>query len=83
MGGMEKVKAGDLGVCIPVDNKDEVGEAQKTFNTMTMQLREQICQITHEQQLIADTEMKAIMHTFYITSLKRSKCRPLSQTKRI
>ena len=62
MGGMEKVKAGDLGVCIPVDNKDEVGEAQKTFNTMTMQLREQICQITHEQQLIADTEMKAMQN---------------------
>ena len=62
MSGMEQVKRGDLNVTIPVNDTDEVGDAQETFNAMTTQLREQIEQITQEKQLIADTEMKAMQN---------------------
>lgn len=62
MDGMRKVKSGNLDVVISVDHHDEVGEAQQTFNAMTEKLRSQIEQIKTEQQLIADTEMKAMQN---------------------
>ncbi|WP_191017274.1 sensor histidine kinase [Treponema zioleckii] len=62
MGGMQKVNSGNLSVQIPVDGMNEVREAQLTFNAMTRQLSAQIEQIRTEQQLIADTEMKAMQN---------------------
>ena len=62
MNGMRRVSAGDLSVQIPVDASNEVRETQQTFNAMTSQLAEQIEQITTEQHLIADTEMKAMQN---------------------
>lgn len=62
MNGMRRVSAGDLSVQIPVDASNEVRETQQTFNAMTSQLSEQIEQITTEQHLIADTEMKAMQN---------------------
>lgn len=62
MEGMKKVKEGNFLVRIPVNRKDEVGETQAVFNSMTEQLAEQIEQIKKEQSLIADTEMKAMQN---------------------
>ncbi|MBQ6782029.1 MAG: histidine kinase [Treponema sp.] len=62
MAGMRQVSAGNLDVQIPVDASNEVRETQQTFNAMTAQLSSQIEQIKTEQQLIADTEMKAMQN---------------------
>ena len=62
MKGMKRVNEGELGVQIPVEEENEVGEAQQTFNAMTKQLSVQIEQIKTEQHLIADTEMKAMQN---------------------
>ena len=60
--GMREVRNGNYSVQIPVTYSDEIGESQKTFNSMTDQLTRQIEQIKIEQQLIADTEMKAMQN---------------------
>ena len=62
MDGMKRVREGDLDVTISADVKGEVGEAQQTFNSMTKTLNFQINLIKQEQQLIADTEMKAMQN---------------------
>ena len=62
IGGMKQVQDGNLSAIIPVTGHDEVTQAQQTFNQMTEQLRNQIEEIKHEQQLIADTEMKAMQN---------------------
>ena len=62
IGGMKQVEEGNLEASVKVTGHDEVTEAQKTFNTMTEQLRTQIEEIKKEQQLIADTEMKAMQN---------------------
>ena len=62
IGGMKQVQDGNLSAFVEVTGTDEVTEAQKTFNTMTEQLRSQIEEIKKEQQLIADTEMKAMQN---------------------
>lgn len=62
MRGMQRVNKGDLTVQIPVDGENEVREVQQTFNAMTRQITSQIEQIKKEQQLIADTEMKAMQN---------------------
>lgn len=62
MDGMKQVREGNFNVKIPVTSTDEVGETQRTFNSMTEQLLSQITQIKNEQQLIADTEMKAMQN---------------------
>lgn len=60
--GMNKVKKGNLDFEIEVISNDDVGEALQTFNLMTSQLKAQIQQIKNEQQIIADTEMKAMQN---------------------
>ena len=62
IGGMKQVRGGNFDVQLPVMSTDEVGQTQNTFNSMTAQLRAQIAQIKNEQQLIADTEMKAMQN---------------------
>ncbi|MBR1640277.1 MAG: histidine kinase [Treponema sp.] len=62
IGGMKQVQKGNLDAKIQVTGHDEVTEAQQTFNKMTEQLCNQIEEIKHEQQLIADTEMKAMQN---------------------
>ncbi len=62
IGGMKEVQKGRLDARVEVTGTDEVTEAQKTFNQMTEQLKTQIEEIKKEQQLIADTEMKAMQN---------------------
>ena len=62
IGGMKQVQNGNLEALVEVTGQDEVTEAQQTFNKMTEQLRSQIEEIKKEQQLIADTEMKAMQN---------------------
>jgi len=62
IGGMKKVQEGQLDASVKVTGHDEVTQAQQTFNKMTEQLRTQIEEIKKEQQLIADTEMKAMQN---------------------
>ena len=60
--GMKEVQTGKLEASVKVTGHDEVTQAQKTFNQMTEQLRNQIEEIKKEQNLIADTEMKAMQN---------------------
>lgn len=60
--GMKEVQKGNLNSKIQVTGHDEVTQAQKTFNKMIDQLQNQIDEIKHEQELIADTEMKAMQN---------------------
>ena len=60
--GMKEVQNGNLEAEVNVTGHDEVTQAQKTFNKMTEQLRNQIEEIKKEQNLIADTEMKAMQN---------------------
>ncbi len=62
IGGMKEVQDGNLDAAVSVTGHDEVTEAQQTFNRMTEQLRNQIEEIKQEQNLIADTEMKAMQN---------------------
>ena len=62
IGGMKKVQNGQLETSVEEPGHDEVTEAQQNFNQMTEQLRTQIEEIKKEQQLIADTEMKAMQN---------------------
>lgn len=61
IGGMKDVQKGNLNK-IEVTGHDEVTQAQQTFNKMIEQLQNQIEEIKHEQELIADTEMKAMQN---------------------
>ncbi len=60
--GMKQVEDGNLAASVKVTGHDEVTQAQLTFNQMTEQLCNQIEEIKKEQQLIADTEMKAMQN---------------------
>ena len=62
IGGMKEVQSGNLDAEVNVTGHDEVTQAQQTFNKMTEQLRTQIEEIKKEQNLIADTEMKAMQN---------------------
>lgn len=62
MNGMKQVQAGYFDVTLKVDASDDVGEAEQAFNDMASRLRSQIEQIKTEQNLIADTEMKAMQN---------------------
>ena len=62
IGGMQQVQGGNLAAAVAVTGHDEVTEAQRTFNDMTARLQSQIAQIQKEQQLIADTELKAMQN---------------------
>lgn len=60
--GMKRIREGDYEIRLPVIRNDEVGETQKTFNLMVEQIQSQIEQIKIEQELIADTEIKAMQN---------------------
>ncbi len=62
MNGMKTVQGGNVDVLIPVNGHGEVGEAQHAFNDMTLKLKNQMLQIKQEQELIADTELKAMQN---------------------
>ena len=59
---MKRIREGDYEIRLPVIRNDEVGETQKTFNLMVEQIQSQIEQIKIEQELIADTEIKAMQN---------------------
>lgn len=63
MRGMEQVQNGNLDVLIEASaEEDEVGIAQRNFNAMTVQLKNQVEQIKREERMIFDTEMKALQN---------------------
>ena len=62
MDGMEQVRKGDIDVRLAEGGDDEVALAKRNFNAMAGQLRTQIEQIRLEQQIITDTEMKALQN---------------------
>ncbi len=62
MDGMNELAGGNMDISLEENRKDEVGDAQKAFNVMAEQLRTQIQQIKQEQELIAETEMKAMQN---------------------
>ena len=62
MNGLKEVGKGNLDVQLKVDGDDEVAETQIAFNKMIEQLKLQIKQIEQEQELAADTEVKAMQN---------------------
>lgn len=59
---MEQVQKGNLSAKVTVFGNDEVASAMENFNKMLDQLHNQIEEIKKEQQLIADTKMKAMQN---------------------
>lgn len=62
MNGLKEVGKGNLDVKLKIDGNDEVAETQVAFNKMIEQLKLQIKQIEQEQELAADTEVKAMQN---------------------
>ena len=62
MNGLKEVGKGNLNVHIKIDGNDEVTETQYAFNKMIDQLKLQIKQIEQKQELVADTEVKAMQN---------------------
>lgn len=62
MDGMQEVKNGNISVQIPINGIDEVTETQIIFNSMTKQLSSQMELIKTEQNLIINTEIKAMQN---------------------
>ncbi|MDR2535452.1 MAG: histidine kinase [Treponema sp.] len=60
--GMKRVREGTLGTQLPVDGNDEITDMALTFNSMTVRLIELIEKIKSEQQLVTDTEIKAMQN---------------------
>lgn len=60
--GMKNVRGGNLDVKIQEIGNDEITQTQRTFNQMTVQLKNQITQIKKDQELITETEMKAMLN---------------------
>lgn len=62
MNGLKEVGKGNLDIQLKVDGSDEVAEAQHAYNKMIEKLKLQIKQIEQEQELAADTEVKAMQN---------------------
>ena len=60
--GMKQVRSGNLEIQIKEIGNDEITETQHSFNQMVVQLRNQMNQIKTEQELITETEMKAMLN---------------------
>lgn len=60
--GMKSVQRGNLDVKITEHGNDEITQTQRTFNQMTVRLKNQITQIKKDQELITQTEMKAMQN---------------------
>ncbi len=60
--GMKNVQNGNLDVKIQEHGNDEITQTQITFNQMTVRLKNQIEQIKKDQELITQTEMKAMQN---------------------
>jgi Predicted signal transduction protein with a C-terminal ATPase domain len=62
IGGMQRVRQGDLAFSLSVEGDDEVAEALLSFNLMVERLALQIEQIKAEHKLVAETEIKAMQN---------------------
>jgi two-component system sensor histidine kinase YesM len=83
---MKQVQKGNLSAKVQVSGNDEVTAALKTYNKMIGQLQRQINKIKKEQQLIADTEMKAMQNQinahFLYNALETIKMQAISASAR-
>ena len=62
IGGINQVRDGNLDVSLKENGSREVKLAQRNFNAMTKQLKQQAEQIEFKQQIIIDTERKALQN---------------------
>ncbi len=62
LSGMIQVRNGNLSAVVEVNGSDEITETQLAFNQMVARIAGQIEQIKKEQQLVAETEIKAMQN---------------------
>jgi two-component system sensor histidine kinase YesM len=62
MDGMRKVREGNLDVSVRVSGSDEVAEMAQAFNSMVSRIGGLVGEITREQALVTQTEIKAMQN---------------------
>ena len=62
MGAMSELRAGNLDVSVSVSGDDEVAEMAAAFTAMAARIRELIGEIKSEQELVTQTEIKAMQN---------------------
>jgi two-component system sensor histidine kinase YesM len=62
MNGMREVRQGNLDINITVEGNDEISDMARMFINMVSRIRELIEGITREQQLVTQTEIKAMQN---------------------
>ncbi len=62
MDGMRKVREGSLDVSVRVSGSDEVAEMAQAFNSMVSRIGGLVGEITREQALVTQTEIKAMQN---------------------
>lgn len=62
MGGMKKIREGNLDVSIFVPGNDEVAEMARTFSAMVERIQRLVSEIKKEQALVTQTEIKAMQN---------------------
>jgi two-component system sensor histidine kinase YesM len=59
---MEEIKKGNYDITLNVEGSDEIADMAVVFSDMVSQIKKQISTITQEQQLVAETEIKAMQN---------------------
>ena len=62
MGAMSELRSGNLDVSVSVSGDDEVAEMAAAFTAMAARIRELIGEIKTEQELVTQTEIKAMQN---------------------
>jgi len=62
MDGMRRLRSGNLNVSVAVAGNDEVAEMADTFTSMAVRLAGLVDEIKREQELVAQTEVKAMQN---------------------
>jgi two-component system sensor histidine kinase YesM len=62
MNGMGEIRRGNLDISITEEGKDEISGMAQAFNNMVARIRDLIAQITEEQRLVTETELRAMQN---------------------
>ncbi|MDR0401350.1 MAG: sensor histidine kinase [Treponema sp.] len=62
MNSMGEIRRGNLDLSIAEEGNDEISGMAQSFNNMVARIRELIAQITEEQRLVAETELRVMQN---------------------
>ncbi|MDR0623781.1 MAG: histidine kinase [Treponema sp.] len=62
MGSMGEIRRGNLDISIAEEGNDEISGMAQAFNNMVTRIRDLVTQITEEQRLVTETELRAMQN---------------------